>query len=59
MDWDPSGRPRKDRDNYRPLSKRAPFRKPHPFPLSPLSQISTVRGRPDGDVPPEESMLPL
>ena len=48
MDGDPSSRsPRKDGDSYRPLSKRAPFRKAHSFPLSPLSTT------------PEESMLPL
>ena len=56
MDGDPSNRSSgKDRDTYRPMSRRAPFRKPHPLPVSPLS----VRGRPDGGVPPEESVLPL
>ena len=56
MDGDPGNRsPRKDRDSYRPMSRRAPFRKPHPFPVSPLS----IHGRPDGGVPLEESVLPL
>ena len=50
MDGDPSNRsPRKDRDTYRPMSRRAPFRKPHPFPVFP----SSIRGRPDGGVLPE------
>lgn len=44
--------PDADKSGYRPLSKRAPFRKPHPFPVS-------VRGPPDpdGDVAPGE-LLP-
>jgi len=56
MDGDPGNRsPRKDRDSYRPMSRRAPFREPHPFPVSPLS----IHGHPDGGVPVDESVLPL
>lgn len=44
--------PCRDRVDYRPPSSRPPFRKPYPSPLS-------FRKRPDGDVAPDESILPL
>ncbi|KAF9647337.1 hypothetical protein BDM02DRAFT_2712524 [Thelephora ganbajun] len=48
----PGRLPHEDRDDCRPASSRAPFRKPHPLPFF-------IHERPNGDVAPEESMLPL